>query len=684
MRRLIFGIGCLFSATLVAAPPRPFNLDDLALERDVSDPEVSPDGALVAYSVRTTDLKEDKHETHIWRTSWDGKETVRLTTGKESETTPRWSPDGRSLAFLSERGDENDATQLWILPRSGGEAEKLTELKGGVEDFDWSPDGKRLVLVVSDPDPEAPAEKEDAKKPKTKKPIVIDRFQFKLDGYGYLVERHKHLYLVDRDSRKVEPLTTGTYDELLPSWSPDGKTIAFVSKRGPDPDRTDNWDVFAIEARSGAAVRKLTSFEGSDNDPEWGDSRLAWSPDSKLIAYVQGGPDKLIYYGLHKLAVVPAAGGQETVLTPTLDLNVLSPRFTPDGKSILFMLEEDQAVHLAKIAVGGGPVERVVGGRRLISAFSTAAGHTVILSSTPQAPEEVYAAEAGQLRRISTQNDAWLAGIRLGAVEETSFKSKDGTEIHGFVVKPPDYQLGRRYPAVLRIHGGPVGQFELGFDEEWQWIAANGYVVIAANPRGSSGRGEKFQTAIYADWGHKDVEDVLGAVDDAISRGLVDPERMAVGGWSYGGMMTNYVIASTTRFKAATSGAGISNALTGYGTDQYIREYEQELGTPWKNIDAYIKVSFPFLHADRITTPTLFLCGDEDFNVPLHNSEQMYQALKSLGVQTELVIYPGQYHGIRKPTYQRDRLERYVAWYDKYAKAPKAAATAAPADAGAR
>jgi dipeptidyl aminopeptidase/acylaminoacyl peptidase len=228
-----------------------------------------------------------------------------------------------------------------------------------------------------------------------------------------------------------------------------------------------------------------------------------------------------------------------------------------------------------------------------------------------------------------------------------------------------------------------VGQFENSFDEEWQWFAANGYVVVAANPRGSSGRGEKFQTAIYADWGHRDVEDVLAAVDDAVDRGVADPEKLAVGGWSYGGMMTNYVIASTTRFQAATSGAGISNALTGYGTDQYVREYEQELGTPWKNFEAYLKVSYPFLHADRIRTPTLFLCGDADFNVPLINSEQMYQALRSLGVPAELVIYPGQYHGIRKPTYVRDRLERYVAWYDKYAKTGKQAAPA-PAAAAAR
>jgi len=691
MRSRILGLGFLLAAGLQAAPgDRPFSLDDLARLRRVADPEVSPDGKQVAYTVRTTDLKEDKHETHIWTTGWDGKETTRLTTGKDSETEPRWSPDGRFLAFLSARGDDNEEEQLWILPRSGGEAEKFTEQKGGVEDFAWAPDGKRLVLVVSDPDPNVPADKdkdkEEGKKAKTKKPIVIDRFQFKLDGYGYLGARRKHLYLLDRDSRKVEPLTTGNYDEQAPAWSPDGRTIAFVSKQGTDPDRTDNWDVFAIEPRAGAAARKLTTFEGSDNDPEWGDSRLSWSPDSKLIAYVQGGPDKLIYYGLHKLAVVPAAGGPERILTATLDRNVLSPRFTADGSAILFLLEEDQAVHLAKVPAAGGPVQRLVEGRRLISAFSTAAGHTAILGGTPQVPEEIEAVEVGRTRRISTQNDAWLAGVRLAAVEETRFQSKDGTEIHGFIVKPPDYQAGTRYPAVLRIHGGPVGQFELGFDAEWQWIAANGYVVIAANPRGSSGRGEGFQTAIYADWGHRDVEDVLGAVDDAVARGLADPERLAVGGWSYGGMMTNYVIASTTRFKAATSGAGTSNALAGYGTDQYVREYEQELGTPWKNLDAYLKVSFPFLHADRITTPTLFLCGEADFNVPLINSEQMYQALRSLGVPSELVIYPGQHHGINKPTYQRDRLERYVAWYDKYAKAPKtaAAATAAAPGAGAR
>ena len=324
-----------------------------------------------------------------------------------------------------------------------------------------------------------------------------------------------------------------------------------------------------------------------------------------------------------------------------------------------------------------------MGGRRVLSGFSSApGGHVAVLASDPRTPEEVYAVDPSGLRALTRQNQEWVSGIEFGAVEETKCTSKDGTEIHGFVVRPPGYEAGRRYPAVLRIHGGPVGQFENAFDSEWQWLAANGYVVIAANPRGSSGRGEKFQSAIYADWGHRDVEDVLAAVDDAVTRGLADPDRLAVGGWSYGGMMTNYVIASTTRFKAATSGAGTSNALTGYGTDEYIREYEQELGTPWRNVDNYIRVSFPFLHADRIKTPTLFLCGDQDFNVPLINSEQMYQALRSLGIPTELIIYPGQHHGIRKPTFQRDRLERYVAWYDRYTKPGASGAEAKTAAAG--
>jgi dipeptidyl aminopeptidase/acylaminoacyl peptidase len=293
-------------------------------------------------------------------------------------------------------------------------------------------------------------------------------------------------------------------------------------------------------------------------------------------------------------------------------------------------------------------------------------GKVAVLASTPNAPTEVFAMERGAMRGLSRQNEGWLAGIQLAPVEEISFKSKDGTPINGFLVRPPDYTTGTRVPTVLRIHGGPVYQFANEFSFEWQLLAAQGFAVVAANPRGSSGRGQKFSTDIWADWGNKDSQDALAAVDLAVSRGVADPDRLGVGGWSYGGILTNQVIARDPRFKAAVSGAGQGNAFAGYGTDQYVREYEAELGTPWTSPDVWMRVSYPFFHADRIVTPTLFLCGDKDFNVPLLNSEQMYQALKSLRRDTELVIYPGEYHGIEKPSYQRDRLERYLDWYTRH------------------
>jgi dipeptidyl aminopeptidase/acylaminoacyl peptidase len=223
---------------------------------------------------------------------------------------------------------------------------------------------------------------------------------------------------------------------------------------------------------------------------------------------------------------------------------------------------------------------------------------------------------------------------------------------------------------VLRIHGGPQGQYDLRFSFDLQLLAAHGYLVVAANPRGSTGRGEAFSSAIYAAWGKKDGDDVLAAVDYVMAQGLADPARLGVGGWSYGGILTNYVIARDTRFKVATSGASSANMLATYGTDQYARDYEMELGRPWEKTQTWLDLSDPFLHADRIKTPTLFLCGEKDFNVPLLNSEQMYQALKSLGLDTQLVIYPGQYHGIKRPSYKRDVLERYLAWYDKYLGVP--------------
>ncbi len=671
-----------------STPTRPLAIEDLHRLRDVSDPQLSPEGQWVAYTVGTTDLKADEQTSDIWMTSWDGRRTQRLTTSpKASEHTPRWSPDGRYLAFLSGRGDSSGADQLWLLPRAGGEAEQVTSLKEGISDYAWSPAGDRLVLVIEDGDsvevsaiqpmaasPEdAPAvAPTDSAPAGVAQPIVIDRYYFKEDYVGYVRRKRSHLYLLTLTDRKVEQITFGHFDEALPSWSPDGRYLAFASKRvGADPDRGSNVDIWVMEAVRGAVPRPITTFPGPDGLADWG-SPPVWSPDAHTIAYLRGGADSLIYYAGPRLAITPWGGtGQPTILTAQLDRHVTHPAWSGDGRQLYFLLEDDRSVYLARMPAAGGPIERLAGAGGVVSAFSLGRdGRIAALIATPDRPPELFAIESGAPRRLTGQNDSLLASLQLGAVEDITVKSADGTPIHGFLVRPVDYQAGTLYPTVLTIHGGPVSQYQREFDFYWQLLAAKGYAVVAMNPRGSSGRGEKFSLAIWADWGNKDAKDVLAGVDHAVRIGVADPARLGVGGWSYGGILTNQVIVQDQRFKAATSGASISNILAGYGTDMYVREYEAELGAPWKQTQTWLRLSAPFLKADRIRTPTLFLCGEKDFNVPLLNSEQMYQALRSLGVPTRLIIYPGQYHGIDRPSYQRHRYEQYLAWFGEYIGKP--------------
>ncbi len=656
--------GWSFAASVNAR--RPIEVDDLDRIRTVSAPAVSPDGEWVAYQVSTVDRAADETDTDLWMTSWDGTTTIRLTFSGGEEHTPRWSPDGRWLAFLSSRGLEEERDQVWLLPRAGGEAVRVTELAGEVSDYAWAPDGARIALVVKDPSPDERPRQDVQDAPP--RPIVIDRFQFKQDEEGYLGEERRHLYLLDLGSRRVEALTPGPFDEFLPSWSPDGVRLAFVSKRGEDPDRHNDWNVYVMSAEPGADARRVTANPGPDCDPDyWYEGRPVWSPDGASIAYLHGGPPELIWYGVQQVAVVPSGGGEARLPVARLDRSSYTARWAPDGSALYFLLEDDQSLQLARVPAAGGPIERLTPAGRVVEEFDIGPGGRIaVLTSTPEHPPEVAALDGGELRPLSRQNQELMGRLRLARTEAIRFAGPDGTEIHGFVVTPADPAPGRRSPAVLRIHGGPVSQYQHEFRFDWQILAARGYAVVAANPRGSSGRGEAFQRAIWADWGNLDAQDVLAAVDHAVTAGIADPERLGIGGWSYGGMLTNYVIARDRRFKAAVSGSSISNILAGYGTDQYVREYEQELGLPWRNLDGWLRVSFPFLHADRITTPTLFLCGQDDFNVPLLASEQMYQALRRLGVDTELVIYPGESHDLERPSFARDFLERSLRWYDRY------------------
>ncbi len=660
----------LLPAWLPAQNKLPITIASADSLRDVSDPKISPDGKWVSYSVSSTNIEKDYYQSDVWMTSWDGAATLQLThTTEEDESHARWSPDSRYLSFLSSRkfekkeDDEEATKQLWLLNRLGGEAEQITHFYGGVEDYAWSPDGKKIALIVNVSDTAKYMEGTE-----TVRPVVIDRFYFKEDYSGYLTTERKHLYVMDVATGDTFRVVDGDYEEELPAWSPDGKQIAFVSKRmHEDWDRDDNYDVWVVEAKPHATPKQISKSEGADCDPSY-ESAPSWSPDGKWIAYFQGGPLKLIYYGTQHLAIAPANGGDATVLTANYDRNIWNQKFSADGKEIYFVAEDDQNLDLRKISVNGGDVQQVLPGRYTVYSFDVQQEKLAIQFTDPNQPGEIYAVEGNTKRQLSHQNDQWLAKHAIATTKEFQSKSKDGTMISGFYVLPHDYAEGKKYPMILQIHGGPTSQNQNEWATDWQLYAAWGYVTVSMNPRGSTTKGEKFATALFAHWGDIDITDDLSGVDELVKRGIADPNRLAVEGWSYGGIATDYMIAKDQRFKCAISGASIGNAFAGFGTDMYIREYIEELGTPWRDFQNYVNNSYPFLHADKIKTPTLFMCGSKDFNVPLLNSEQMYQALKVNNVETQLIIYPDQFHGLDIPGYIRDRYERRKDWFDEHLK----------------
>ena len=645
---------------------RAITVDDYFRILDVGQPEISPDGQWVAYSVRTKMLKEDKNESRLWMVAAKGGEPIPLTAEGVSSGHARWSPDGKYLAFTSARNGGKG--QVWLLNRLGGEAVKLTDEVQGVDDFEWSPEGGRLVLVLHDPKPEDAEAKDGEKaapKPKTQPPYVIDRLQFKRDTIGYLDRRRGHLYVFDVEKKTTTQITSGDYDDGQPAWSPDGKQIAFTSNRStPDPDasRDSNiWIVAADNTDKGAHLTQLTTNPAPDDQP-------TWSPDGKWIAYVTELDPHLFYYSTQHLAVIPASGGQPNVLTTNFDRSIRRPRFSADGKFIYFTADDDGTVNLCKIPAAGGDVARVIGGRLTVGAFNLGKNDEIVAAiSTSDRPSEIFIQRSGDLTRLTKTNDALMAQLKLATVEYVHFKSQDGTPVAGYLYKPVDYDASKKAPTLLQPHGGPVGQYSASFDHLFQLFAAQGYAVLLPNPRGSSGYGQKFCDAIYADWGNKDFQDDMAIVDYALEQGIADPDHMGVGGWSYGGISTDFIIAQTTRFKGAISGAGTALLTSFYGHDHYQKEYEIELGYPWDNPTLWDKIS-PFYKVKSITTPTLFMGGEIDSNVPILGGEQMYQAMKALGRTTELVVYPNEYHGFTAPSHIKDRMERYLAWYAHYVK----------------
>lgn len=679
------------SAPAAPQQPRLLQVDDLFRTRRVGAPRVSPDGKWIAYTVTRTSLEDEKSYTRIWMVAADGGEAIPMTADKKPASSPEWSPDGRYLTFLSAR--DGGKTQVWALDRRGGEAFPLTDVEQGVGGYRWSPDASRILLAVRDP--EEKKEEKDAKKKKAPPKVwVIDRLQFKRDGVGYLTgHRHTHLYVFDVATKEMRRLTKGRWDESLGVWSPDGARIAFVSNRTEEPDGNNNTDLWIVRADLSEptdAPRRVTSNAGADAQPRW-------SPDGRMLTYVTTIDVPAMWYATSYVAVIPADGGEPRILTRALDRNPRGPRFSDDGRWIWFGLEDSAEDHLVRIHPDGSGLERPVSGALSAFGFDWAGGTFAAQVNTLDRPAEIFvvegvdeaagahtAAGAGgtgraTLRRVTHHNDDFLSSVRIGETRDVHFRSRDGTEIEGFVTFPPDFEEGRRYPTLLRIHGGPVSQFRQTFSFETQLFAAHGYVVVRVNPRGSSGYGQAFSQAIFADWGNKDYDDVMAGVDYAIAQGWADPDRLGVGGWSYGGILTDHVIVRTDRFKAAITGASEVLYIANYGHDHYQLAWEQELGLPWEdhNRRKWERIS-PFNKVERITTPTLIMGGEKDWNVPIQNGEQLYQALRRRGVPTELIVYPGQGHGIRVPAYQKDRYERYLKWYDRWVKGKTGSAEPTP------
>jgi len=655
------------------APPakRSINLDDLAKIGRVSNPVISPDGAWFLYSVSRMDTKEDKNHSDLWMEHWDGSSNMQLTFGKEGASHPEFSPDGKYISFLSSRPGKAKGTQIWVLNRLGGEPEQFTEITGQeIGDYTWSPDSKRLLLSMQ---PKDEPEAEEGKPPAPPKPVVIDRYHFKQDIQGYLRNDERDtLYLYDIGTKKLDKLTADkNVDEGDATWSPDGAWIAYVSNHDEDPDRTENEDVFVVPSKPGSSAKKLTSWAGPDG------GKLAWSPDSKSIAYTQGAKPELSAYSQRKPAVV-TLDGKVTYPAAKLDRSVSQPCFLPDGK-LLYLVSDDRSEYPAEVELTGDGARRLLAEEGTTSSLTCEHGKVAVLHQDDTHTADVFALEGSTLRKLTAVNDALLAELNLIPTEDFTSKSKDGTEVHGLLTKPLGYKAGDKVPTILFIHGGPNGQDAHSFAFERQWFAAHGYAEINVNYRGSSGRGQAYAQSIFADWGHLEVIDLLGAVDEVIKMGVADPNKLGIGGWSYGGILTDYTTASDNRFKAAISGAGSAAPLSFYGNDQYILQYDNELGVPWKARDLYLKLSYPLLEADkRMHTPTLYMGGTNDFNVPIIGGEQMYQALKSLHVPTELVVYPGQFHGFTRPSFIKDRYERWLAWYDHYVAGKDTPATPVP------
>jgi len=624
---------------------------DLMKIASVSAPRISPDGSRVAYSVSEVKMEKDKEwksVTQVWVVPTNGGKARQYTRGDKSSTAPEYSPDGTMLAFLTDR-EKDGERQVWMMLADGGEAWAATSHKGGVTGFRFSSDGKQLVLTAVD----QPSKDEEDRKKLKDDPMVIDH-DIKMT----------HLWLFDVDKKEEKRLTEGDFTVSDPQWSPDGTRITYTTRPTPKADDGALSDVWMITIASGEKKRIGGDSGASDN--------ARWSPDGKWIAYTattdrDPGPSTSYLY------LVPAAGGAPKQITSKFDLSVGTPVWSRDGKTIYFSTNVLEAIELYSAGVANGAVKQLTqrGGSIGITEISRDGKMIVGTMSSAQQPTELYSSNASFASiKPLTDHNAWLKDYSLGQSEVVKWKSKDGTEIDGVLTKPVGYESGK-VPFILNPHGGPTGASLNNFNGTVQVLAANGFAVLQANFRGSTGKGLAFAQANKNTWGKGDYEDCMTGVDAMIANGLADPDRLGAFGWSYGGYMTFWILTQTDRFKAISPGAGLTNIYSMYSqTDihRYLNWFYTDKA-PWQNQDLYWDRS-PMKYVNNVKTPTMIMHGQVDTRVPIAQAQEFYQALVERKVPVEFVVYPRENHGFTEPRHNLDRVRRYVKFFAKYSNAP--------------
>jgi dipeptidyl aminopeptidase/acylaminoacyl peptidase len=690
-RPLLAALALAVAVTASAsAGNRPWTLDDILAVRTVSDPQLSPDARWVAYVVSELSPDGTDYNTDIWLVSPDGGEPRRLTNSPVADENPRWSRDGRTLAFLSDRprpgakaddakpgtpGADEGKRQIWLIHPDGGEAWILSDSKGGVSSFEWARDGQTIGYLAREPKSDdrrkKEKEKDDAWTPSSLYPW-------------------NRLWVMDVTTRKATQLTEGEMHVSSFSISPDGKRVAFAAQPTPLIPDQFNSDLFVVPTAGGRPV-PLVKRKGTESSP-------SWSPDGKWIAFVSQDARSTEWYTNTFLCVVPPSGGTVTNLTGGFDERIGGdPVWSPDGEFVTFQANQGTAQHLFRVSPAGGPIEPITRGPEVNSAlsFGDRGNLAVFLREDSERPREVMRLDLSRGRPEPITDTNPRVRERLAFKKEpVTWTGADGRTIEGLVIYPVGYRAGQRVPLVLNVHGGPAGTHANTFSAgsrtyAWPLFAQKGYAILLPNPRGSGGYGEAFRAANVRDWGGKDYQDLMAGVDALIDRGIADRTRMAICGWSYGGFMTSTVVTKTDRFRAAVVGAGVTDLVSMAGTcdiPEFNRSYFDSW--PWEDPQVYVDHS-AVLHAGNVKTATLVVHGEKDERVPTSQGWEFYGALRKVGVPTDLLLLPRQPHGPREPKLQRTVMDWTLDWINRYtlgsapaAHAPEHASGAADRNAG--